>query len=64
MTVTYNSALSGAKALADAIKQNGSLEWVNLQDVKGEEGLEVVEEYFATAAKFNAESKMSLWTAL
>ena len=54
MTVTYNSTLSGTKALADAIKQKTSLKWVNLQDVKGEEDLEVVEEYFATVAKFNA----------
>ena len=59
MTLSYNSELSGAKALADAVKQKKLLEWVNLQDVKDEEGLEVMEEYFATVAKFNAESKMS-----
>ena len=59
MTVSYNSTLSGAKALADAIKQNVSLKWVKLQDVKDEEALEVVEKYFTTAAKFNVESKIS-----
>ena len=59
MTLSYNSELAGAKALADAIMQNESLKWVNLQDVKDNEGLEVMEEYFATVAKFNAESKMS-----
>ena len=59
MMISYNSEFSGAKALADAVKQKKSLEWVNLQDVKDEKGLEVMEEYFATVAKFNAESKMS-----
>ena len=58
MTLSYNSDLSGAKALADAITQKESLKWVKLQDVKDEEGLEVME-YFAIVAKFNAESKMS-----
>ena len=59
MTLSYNSALSGAKALEDAIKQETSLKWVNLQDVKDEEGVKYVEQYFTYTAKHTIESKMS-----
>ena len=59
MTLSYNSALSGAKALADAIKQETSLNWVNLRDVKDEEDVKYVEQYFTNTIKHTIESKMS-----